>query len=169
MDYDSNSISSRFNFFQSRSWVINLFRSRSQLQFNRLSNTDYFIQNTVSVSDEDPQFTVINKIFTYFSTRIAISPGRGSMWRGTNFITFLLFSTQLLPVFVIFEIFLEIRTPRFFWTHFVQITPWAAMPLLKGTVSRECKLISYSFNRYFRETVPIKYQFVRYNFFWKLY
>ena len=114
MDYDSNSISSQFNFFQSRSRVINLFRSRSQLQFNRLSNTDYFIQNTVSVSDEDPQFTVINKIFTYFSTRIAISPGRGSMWPGTNFITFLLFSTQLLPVFVIFEIFLEIRTPRFF-------------------------------------------------------
>ena len=116
MEYDSNSISSRFNFFQSRSRVINLFRSRSQLQFNRLSNTDYFIQNTVSVSDEDPQFTVINKIFTYFSTRIAISPGRGSMWPGTNFITFLsflLFSTKLFPVFVSFEIFWKSKPQNF--------------------------------------------------------
>ena len=116
MDYDSNSISSRFNFFQSRSRVINLFRSRSQLQFNRLSNTDYFIQNTVSVSDEDPQFTVINKIFTYFSTRIAISPGRGSMWPGTNFITFLsflLFSTKLFPVFVSFENFWKSEPQNF--------------------------------------------------------
>ena len=116
MDYDSNSISSRYNFFQSRSRVINLFRSRSQLQFNRLSNTDYFIQNTVSVSDEDPQFTVINKIFTYFSTRIAISPGRGSMWPGTNFITFLsflLFSTKLFPVFVSFEIFWKSEPQNF--------------------------------------------------------
>ena len=116
MDYDSNSISSRFNFFQSRSRVINLFRSRSQLQFNRLSNTDYFIQNTVSVSDEDPQFTVIYKIFTYFSTRIAISPGRGSMWPGTNFITFLsflIFSTKLFPVFVSFEIFWKSEPQNF--------------------------------------------------------